>query len=992
MGARLRFQVLGELEVCRDGTRLHLPRGRRRAVLAALLVHAGRPVSADALTHAAWGDDAPHDPDGALRTVVSRLRGLLGAGTILMTPGGYRLDLHPEALDAHRFETLCREAHGKPAPEAAHLLDEALALWRGMAYGEFVDHDFARAESVRLEQLRRSATEKRASLAVDLGEPQDAVAELESLLVEDPLREHAVTLLAEALYRAGRPADALERLREHRVLLADELGLDPSPALAQLEGRVLRHDLPAPPQDRGPPGRVGRHETALPARPGLFVGREEELTWLTQALDAFRLLCVTGPGGVGKTRLVSEVLTSTSNRRGAPVVVARLSEVAAGEVCSAVASAVGLDPSWEPVAEQVAEALSASASVVLLDGCEHVLDDVRPLVLAVNRLAPRVRVVATSRVRLGLAQEQVLPLEPLGVPAQDKSEPPWQEPDGGGGDRRAELSDARSPAVALFLNRLRRVRPRLAITPGRIREAAQICRLVDGLPLAIELAATTAGSLGLAPTLDRLAASLDVLDRTNQDNDHPSLRAVIDGSYRLLDEPDQALLAALSVFGGSFDLDAVERVDPAADNGRVAHRLSRLVEASLVTVDLGTGPARYRLLGMVRAFAQERLAEAGAAEAVQRAAAVWAADLAVECGHLVSGPDGADAMHRLDRNQTILVDGTRWALATGEVDLAARTVGALTLCTHWRPGAVLLEVVEEVASHPLAEHTPDGSLVLAGAGLIKAERGQLDTAVVLGNRARALARRPEEHAVALVALAVAHVYGGDLDRARQLWAEVAALEEAPAAYRVDGHGTLALLTTLTGDMAMARKHVQAALEYAQSSGSAAATAYARYAAGEALLVDDRTAAIPVLRAAAEAADRVGAAQVGLISRIALLSALTREAQHQGALQLAASLVEQQRLDGWWSALWTTLRIVAELLSALGDPEPAALLLIAAEEAPTAPIPFGRDVERYRSLHEDLRRALGEERLSLITGLARSLPRAEVCDRAVEALERGQVPR
>ncbi|TDC69566.1 AfsR/SARP family transcriptional regulator, partial [Actinomadura sp. GC306] len=243
--ADLRFGVLGTLEVRRDGTPVEVPPGRRRAVLACLVAHVGRPVPGDVLVEAAWGDELPAAPRSALRTVLSRLRALLGDGTIRADPAGYTLDVPPTTVDAHRFETLLRRADETPQ-DAARLLDEALALWRGPAYAEFSDRAFAGLEAQSLDRMRRDAIEARASAALAAGDPHGALARLESLLAEQPFREHAVELLLTALYDMGDHTGALARLREYRARLADELGLDPSPALRALESRILAHDLPRP--------------------------------------------------------------------------------------------------------------------------------------------------------------------------------------------------------------------------------------------------------------------------------------------------------------------------------------------------------------------------------------------------------------------------------------------------------------------------------------------------------------------------------------------------------------------------------------------------------------------------------------------------------------------------------------------------------------------------------------------------------------------------
>lgn len=245
VSSRLSYGVLGPLEIRRDRTVVPLPSSRQRAVLAALLVHAGRPVPADVLVEAAWGDELPAHPRPALHTLLSRLRGLLGTDAIRGEPAGYRLVVDPDVVDAARFEALHRQARDAPARPARELLEQALALWRGPAYAEFADRDFASAEAVRLDELRVACVEDLAEVRIEAGEAGAALPALVALVGEHPLRERARGLLMTARYRAGRVSEALDTFHKYRTVLADELGLDPSPAIRDLHQRILSHDVPA---------------------------------------------------------------------------------------------------------------------------------------------------------------------------------------------------------------------------------------------------------------------------------------------------------------------------------------------------------------------------------------------------------------------------------------------------------------------------------------------------------------------------------------------------------------------------------------------------------------------------------------------------------------------------------------------------------------------------------------------------------------------------
>lgn len=963
------FGVLGAVEVRRAGVPVRLPSGRRRAILAALLVRANRPVPADALVEAGWGDAPPPGSRPALHTALSRLRAVLGDGVLRAEPGGYVLGT--DALDAARFEALRSGATGAPAARAAGMLDEALGLWRGPAYAEFADRDFAGAEAVRLDELRLATVEDRAHLSVELGEVDEAVAALEALVAEHPLRERARGLLMTALYQAGRPAEALARYRDHRTHLADELGLDPAPALRDLEIRILGHRLPTQ-----APRTVPR--TAAPRAWSVagtaFVGRDDETTMLVDAVERHDLVTITGPGGVGKTRLLAETLPALSERLGLPAVVVELAPAAAGRVDTTVAAALGVTASPDTRREAALEYLGIADTLLVLDNCEHVLEECRTFAVALRRRCPGVRVVATSRHRLGAAHEQVLPLEPLRVPASDV-------PAG-----RAELT----PAVRLFTDRMRRVRPSFALTRDTLPAVTEICRRLDGLPLALELAATRTATLGLEPVRERLGAALDVLGEDGRDR-HRNLRTVVEWSYGLLAPGQRRLLRLLSVFDGDFDLDAAEQVGGGDGAEPVAVELARLVEASLGSVHDVTGPTRYRLLEIVRAFARERLREAGEDHAARLRHLRWVLLLAETAADAATGPDAGSAFARLDRTRANLTAALRWAHRSGHPELAGRITGSLALCLHWCPDAELYGLIRDVAADPAVRRTRIATVALGAGAFAAVEQGEPDVGEDLADQALQHASEPVDRYLAMLAHGVATLYSGRTDRSRTWCEAILALEDLPAAYRADTHATLALLAGYRGDLPAAREHAARSRAGAEALGADNTRAFAAYAAGETLLLTDTAAAAPVLRDAVALADRSGATQVAAVARIALLSALTRLDEHDEALALVAPLLHDELRTGSWPQVWTTMRIFAELLTALGRVETAALLLAAARTAPAAPTIKGDDVERYRALDAHIARCLGPRVVDRITALARTLPRTRAVDHALVAVRELSAP-
>ena len=461
---------------------------------------------------------------------------------------------------------------------------------------------------------------------------------------------------------------------------------------------------------------------------------------------------------------------------------------------------------------------------------------------------------------------------------------------------------------------------------------------------------------------------------------------MVNWSYRLLDPEDRRLLATLSVFESAFDLEAAEHVG-AHDTGRpVAVGLARLVEASLVSAHEGAGETRYRMLMIVRAFAAERLAGAGEEHDARAAHARWVRALVEKTARDAAGSGGTAALARLRQNRGNVAAAGHWALRAGRVELAGRITGALGLCPHWHPDAELLDLMREVARHPAIRRTAAAPLALGAGALAATERGELDDAERVATEALELAADTAERCLALLTLGVANVYAGRHDRSAAWWHQLLAVDGLPDGFAVDGHAGLALLAGYHGNRAEA--HMQAALARcaAEAAGAEGSLAFATYVTGEIALLDDPEAAVMVLREAAGQADRAGAVQVGSVARIALLSALTRLGRSGEALALVTPLLQDEHRMGRWPQLWTTVRVLAELLVTCDRNETAAFLLAAAEAAPSAPQVTGEDVERYRRLAERIGQRIGIDVVNRIAVLARALPRAQVIGRALAAAD------
>jgi predicted ATPase/DNA-binding SARP family transcriptional activator len=673
-------RVLGPLQVLQEGQTVRITGPRERALLAALLLRPGEAVSADRLIHLLWGDAAPGNAANALQAVVTRLRKALGPHgrdlLVTRTPG-YALAVDPDQLDAIRFEGLLAQAREllQRAPAiASDLLGQALGLWRGPALQDLADQPLAQQEIARLEELRLAALEARMEAELALGRHTETVGELQSLVAAHPLRERFRGQLMLALYRAGRQADALEVYQQTRAVLGQELGLDPEPALRALHQQILRQD-----SSLAAPFRISRGlGQALPARISSFVGRESELEDLRRLLARSRLVTVIGPGGSGKTSLAVEVARAAAGSQeesGAAVGVyfvdlAPVTDPA--HVPAAVAAALGLrgGPGGAagtptPPEVQLKDFLRANQPLLLLDNCEHLVEAVAHLTERLLRAATGARVLATSREPLGLTGEVAWSIPGLAVP--DPSLP---------------ADELRGfDAVRLFSERAAAARPGFGLDEQTGPVVADICRRLDGLPLAIELAAARTRALPVQEIAGRLDDRFRLLTTGARTavRRQQTLRAAIDWSYDLLTGPERLLLARLSVFAASWSLEAAEAVcsDQQVPAEQVLELVSRLADRSLLQPEPGP-TARFRLLETIRAYATQRLQETGEPGELRRRHADYFLQLAEAAG---AHPESHEALRALEAAVDDLRAAIDWALTTGAHDLLLQFAG--TLGWYW---------------------------------------------------------------------------------------------------------------------------------------------------------------------------------------------------------------------------------------------------------------------------------------------------------------------
>ena len=602
VGDGLEFRLLGSVDVVRDGRPVPLGGRRQRALLALLLVENGDPVSTDRLIEELW-PDAPPAGASTLPSYVSRLRAVLGSSAAIdHSPSGYRLGVALDQVDARRFERLVDEGRTSLAEGRAHRaraqLGQALELWRGRPFGDLGGDGSLARQADRLEDLHLLATEERIEADLRLGGGVELVHELESLVALHPYRERFWAQLMLALYGAQRQQDALLTYQRARHVLAEELGLEPGPALRELELAILRQDVPA----AQPPG--GRHN--VPVQLTSFVGRDAELAAVEHLLENARMATLTGVGGVGKTRLALESAARARPDYPEGVWFADLSGVAEGSLVGpGVAVALGLGETPGAAATDALVALIRDARMLLvLDNCEHVREAAAELAERLLTACPGLRILGTSREALGLPGEVDFPVSPMALPSV--------------GADRAQIEA--SEAVQLFIGRAKAARPRLADDDHALDTMSRIVRDLDGLPLAIELAASRVKALALDDIADRLTDRFKFLVpwRRVSAARHSTLRQAMEWSFELLSADEGELLARQSVFAGEFTLDACAAICLDGDEERAVGLIERLVAASLVVPEERDGTMRYRLLATVRDFAAGRL-DPGTADAVHRA-------------------------------------------------------------------------------------------------------------------------------------------------------------------------------------------------------------------------------------------------------------------------------------------------------------------------------------------------------------------------------------
>lgn len=1016
------IRLLGPITVAGPNGLAELIGARQRTICAALALRVGAVVPRTRLVDALWGDDPPPTADKTLNSHIARLRRALaecGLPEVLTTRShGYVLHIEPTQVDVYRFEEQARAARAAAArgdlPVAASGLREGLALWRGAPLEDGEAVDWLAAEVARLDELRLAAAEDlwAIELSVSTGGPPEAIGELECLVSTYPFRERLWELLMVALYACGRQADALAAYRRARSILADQLGVEPGARLRRQHAAILAagatEPLLEPAPERTLPASASPDPTVgtLPEPLTGIVGRDQAVRAVRELLRARRLVSLVGPAGSGKTRLAIAVghmldgvrfvdLTvvpgegerpRTSAARG----YAEGARVAGNRLADAVSTALGLgDQGTMDSAARLIRHLSRSHQLLIIDNCEHVSGDCAALLDRLLRACPELHVLATSRQPLRMAGEAVWPVPPL---------PP-------------------ADATRLFLDRVRDHTGR-TVPNAELPAVTELCTELDGLPLAIELAAARATALSVPEIAARLSDRFALLRNrdANAPRHHETLGAALDWSYGLIDGTQRALLRQMSVFVGGWRLDGAEAVyrgeNASLDACGTAHGvrmdvldlLADLVDRSLVVVDRRDGETRYRLLETVRAYASTRLAaDPIEEEAAIRRHATYCVTLAQRATSGLRGDDQAGWLRRLAAEYPNLRAAMRRLLdrANEADDLRLATaLGMYSQFTgHYRDGRRWLESALNRRSDAPEELKVPALRQAAALAMLVCE---YPTAVRLAHEALSLTG-PEscEYTRLLLLLASVERETGRYPSA------MGHVEAALAHYRAvgDRFGVIRALHTggftawLSGDLTGARRYLDECLPLVRATGDQEGIASALLSLGATAFYSGETER--ARRQLDEALERYRAIDfaegIAWTLNILALVELRAGRDTEAGAHLATSLAIDRRLGDRWRCA-SLLEALAEVLHRAGSARQAAVALGAAGQIRAAigtPVPV---VERtdWERTYSAVRTELGEPTLlaAITEGHDRDLDElvAWLCgpDAAAEDSSPGQV--
>ncbi|MDK1018523.1 MAG: BTAD domain-containing putative transcriptional regulator [Actinomycetota bacterium] len=898
------FRLLGPLEVVVDGQTVDPGGPKQRALLAYLVLHLGVPVSTGTLIEAVWGDGPPDGALRSLRTYVSNLRRLLGSGVELRgEQATYRLDFRAIEIDVDHFRSMVDDAADvQDRRERAEMLDVALRLWRGPFLVD-VDRPWVQEASSTLEWEHRRAIAAWADATIAVGHPARVISVIERAVTDAPLDEQLCGLLMRALYGSGRQADALAVYRRLRDILARDLGVEPGPELRTLEEQILVHEQ----------SMVGAEpEWLLPVPAASLVGRAAEIEDLLARIEQVRLLTLTGPGGVGKTRLAIEVGRRIVERGDQAVFFADLSTVfdeSATDAVLAASARVQSHPDSGPLASLI-EYLRPRDVLLIVDNCEHLATTVARSIAALIRSCPRVTVVATSRAPLQVDGELEWSTPSLALP--DRADTSIEEL-------------TRSPAVELLLQRASTA---FVVTEANRADVVELCSSLDGLPLALELAASRMGSMTPAEIITTLGSRVQILGGVSSDDSrHKTLDATIGWSYELLTEESRGLLRGLGVMSGWFLLEDVLSVcgfdSVSADE--VRERLSTLVEQSLVMADTSGLRTRYRLLETIRRFALARLGD-DEPDTRRRHAWHFAALAELEAARLLTREEG-DAAAELSAAYDNLRSAVGWAMETGHIETASRIVASAPDWAYWRSRNELAGWAQWVWENTTPAD-PRWRAVCGSAARGAWVEGRFDEAIQFGSAASGAANtvsarsgHPDD-VIADVAL-----YRGDAQAALDHYSRVVAeaSESGDITREIWATYYVAVIHAVLRHPDEAAEVATTALARARETGNPTALAFSLYAKGLALKHGSPEEAVAMFEEAARMADSVGNDWFSGIARMELVSTKAGHGDLSGAFRDFAGVIDHWHRAGDDTQLRLAWRYLVSALDHVGLPDEAALL-------------------------------------------------------------------
>ncbi|WP_421733521.1 BTAD domain-containing putative transcriptional regulator [Cellulomonas sp.] len=936
--------VLGPLELREDGRTVEVLGGQQRALLAVLVARRGRVVPADVLIEALWGEEPPRTATHTLHTHASRLRRSQGV-PLRAVDGGYLLELGAERVDGARFEALVAGAAAGPATEAVRLLEEALALWRGPAFGRAADLVAVRGEALRLDEARCAAREQLASALHHAGRAADAVAVLEALVADEPYRETAWAQLARALTAAGRPVDGVAAVARATASL-DELGLRPSADLRAAQQEALR----------GRPARTTARPS-LPVPASTLVGREQDLAAVDALVGTEPLVTLLGPGGVGKTRLALEVARRRGQQHRSGVRLVELATLTDGAaVPAATVAALELSGEGGTTSTMLRRAGTLDLLVVL-DNCEHVIEAVAAVVEDLLAAGGPLRVLATSRERLEVAGERVHAVAPLAVDGTDPA------------------------ARRLFVERARAAGA--WATDPEPAEVDRVVRELDGLPLAIEMAAARAATVGLVDLGDQLATGAARLAHPGRGTEprHRTLASVIAWSSALLDDAERAVLADWPVFAGP-----VRPADATAVLEAATEVPERLVRRSLLALDVRDGRTRYRMLHTVRSAV---LDSAPVRPALQRRHAEWFLDVARQADAALRTSAEPEACALLSVQVADLRAAHAWARTTDPA-LAARLSGALHVHATGTMNDEILGWAARLGP-VLADDDPEGAAAQVSVAARLVVGGELRAGEQRARRALEVADDDRVRMTALEVLGDVALYDGRLDDSAALGLRLVELARSlgDPHYVMTGLSYPILCASYAGRYDEARELLDRTREEMDRFHDLGPTVLGNlaYASGEIEIEHRPAVALAHLERAATLAEQSGCTFLGGVARV---SASSVRARHGDPAAAMAAFDEVVR---WWlvranrTHLVTTLRNLVDLLERVGA-DTAAAELWGAVVLGGGSVSFGAERARLDRARERLQSRLGADRFAELADVGATLDPETAARHALSAMASG----